>query len=228
MKASQQRKMDKFEREDVFMTDNAADFPPATPGGKAFSDLADVISEIRNLAAEQISGTDGSRQQVSVKDEDMDDLLFQIRQINRAANAFEVEIPGSEKQFRLPRSRSEQNILATARAFYKDATPIAATFIDYGLAATFLADLQATIDAVETRAALADSAEGQQSAATGGLVDATMRGMNISRRLDAIVRIKYAANPSKLAAWTVASHLERHTPVPRTPVIPEEGKGEVK
>ena len=220
MKASQQRKMDKFEREDVFMTDNAADFPPATPGGKAFSNLANVISEIRNLAAEQISGTDGSRQQVSVKDEDMDDLLFQIRQINRAANAFEVEIPGSEKQFRLPRSRSEQNILATARAFYKDATPIAATFIDYGLAATFLADLQATIDAVETRAALADSAEGQQSAATGGLVDATMRGMNISRRLDAIVRIKYAANPSKLAAWTVASHLERHTPVPRTPVIP--------
>ncbi len=220
MKASQQRKMDKFEREDVFMTDNAADFPPATPGGKAFSDLADVITEIRNLAAQQISGTDGSRQQVSVKDEDMDDLLFQIRPINRAANAFEVEIPGSEMLFRLPRSRSEQNLLATARSFIKDAAPISATFIDYGLAANFLTTLQTTIDAAESRGAQADSAEGQQSAATGGLVDATVRGMNISRRLDAIVRIKYAANPSKLAAWTVASHLERHTPVPRTPVIP--------
>lgn len=228
MKASQRRKMDKFEREDVFMTDNAADFPPATPGGKASADLSEVIDEIRTLAADQISGTDGSRQQVSVKDEDMDDLMFQIRQMNRAANAFEAEIPGSEMLFRLPRNRSEQNILATARAFYKDATPIATTFIDYGLATTFLATLQTTIDAAETRAALADSAEGQQSAATGGLVDATVRGMNISRRLDAIVRIKYAANPSKLAAWTVASHLERHTPVPRKPVTPEENEGEVK
>ena len=212
--------MDKFEREDVFMTDNAADFPAVSPGGKAAGDLKDVIDEIRTLAAQQISGTDGSRQQISVKDEGLDDLLFQIRQINRAANAFEVEIPGSEKQFRLPRSRSEQNILATARAFIADATPISATFIEYGLAASFLTDLQTTIDAVETRAAQADSAEGQQSAATGGLVDATQRGMNISRRLDAIVRIKYAANPAKLAAWTVASHLERHTPVPQTPVIP--------
>lgn len=220
MNANQQRKMEKFEREDVFMTDNAADFPSASPGGKASGALADVIEEIRTLAANQISGTDTSRQQISVKDEDMDSLLFQIRQMNRAANAFEVEIPGSEMLFRLPRSRSEQNILATARSFHKDATPIAATFIDYGLAATFLADLQATIDAVETRAAQADSAMGQQSAATGGLVDATARGMNISRRLDAIVRIKYAANSAKLAAWTVASHLERHTPVPRTPVIP--------
>jgi hypothetical protein len=209
MKDSQRRKLDKFEREEVFLNDNIADFPPASPGGKALAELSAVISQIRAFAAEQVSGAGSSRQHIGVKDEEVDALMRLIRNINRAANAFEDEIPGSDLKFRLPRNRSEQNILATARAFLADAEPLKAKFIEYGLAADFTDKLQALIEAVDERAAAADSAGEQKAGATGGLIDIVREGMSISRRLDSIVRIKYEDNAAKLSAWTTASHLKK-------------------
>ncbi|HEY0051319.1 MAG TPA: hypothetical protein VGB68_18630 [Pyrinomonadaceae bacterium] len=209
MKDSQRRKLDKFEREEVFLNDNIADFPPASPGGKALAELSAVISQIRAFAAEQVSGAGSSRQHIGVKDEEVDALMRLIRNINRAANAFEDEIPGSDLKFRLPRNRSEQNILATARAFLADAEPLKAKFIEYGLAADFTDKLQALIEAVDERAAAADSAGEQKAGATGGLIDIVRKGMSISRRLDSIVRIKYEDNAAKLSAWTTASHLKK-------------------
>jgi hypothetical protein len=209
MDAAQRRKLDKLEREEVFLNDNIADFPPTSPGGKALAELSAVISQLRTLAAEQVSGESSARQHVGVKDEEVDALRQSIRNINRAAKAFEDEIPGSDLKFRLPRNRSDQNVLATARAFLADAAPLKAKFIEYGLAGDFLDKLQALIEAVDERAAAADSAVEQRSGATGGLSDTIRKGMSISRRLDAIVRIKYQNSAAKLAAWTTASHLER-------------------
>lgn len=216
MEASQKRKLEKFEREEVFLNDNLVDFPVNSPGAKALGELSGVITLIRTLAAEQVSGASSSRQHISVKDEQVDDLMQMIRNINRAANAFEDEIPGSDLKFRLPRNRSEQNILATARSFLADAAPLEAKFVEYGLPADFLAKLQALIDDVAAKGAAADSAGEQQAGATGGLIDAVQKGMNISRRLDAIIRIKYADNAGKLAAWTSASHLERAPQKPKS------------
>lgn len=209
MDAAQRRKFDRFEREEVFLQDNIADFPPASPGGKALAELSAVISEIRTLDAQQVSGTSSSRQHIGVKDEEVDALTQLIRNMNRAANAFEDEIPGSDLKFRLPRNRSEQNILATARAFRADAEPLKAKFIEYGLPDDFLDKLQALIEAVDERSAAADSAGEQRSGATGGLIDVIRKGMSISRRLDSIVRIKYENNAARLAAWTTASHLQQ-------------------
>lgn len=209
MDAAQRRKFDKLEREEVFLNDNIADFPPASPGGKALAELSAVISQIRAFAAEQVSGAGSSRQHIGVKDEEVDALMRLIRNINRAANAFEDEIPGSDLKFRLPRNRSEQNILATARAFLADAEPLKAKFVEYGLAADFTDKLQALIEAIDERAAAADSAGEQKAGATGGLLDIVREGMSISRRLDSIVRIKYEDNAAKLSAWTTASHLKK-------------------
>ncbi|HEX9959444.1 MAG TPA: hypothetical protein VGB00_00760, partial [Pyrinomonadaceae bacterium] len=209
MKDSQRRKLEKFEREEVFLNDNIADFPPTSPGGKALAELSAVISQIRAFAAAQVSGAGSARQHFGVKDEELDALMRLIRNINRAANAFEDEIPGSDLKFRLPRNRSEQNILATARAFLADAEPLKAKFIEYGLADDFLDKLQALIDAVDERAAAADSAGEQKAGATGGLLDIVRKGMSISRRLDSIVRIKYEDDAARLAAWTTASHLKK-------------------
>jgi hypothetical protein len=209
MNASQRRKLDKFQREARFMADNAADFPGNSPGDKAANLQIDVIAEIENYAAQQISGSDSSRQETSVKDDYLDDLIEMIRDINRAANAFADEVPGIEQKFRLPRTRSQQNIVSTAQSFQTDATPLKAKFIEYGLDADFLTDLHDTIDHVRNRSSQADSAQGQQTTATGGLTYAIGRGMDVSRKLDAIVKIKYRNNPAKLSAWAVASHLER-------------------
>lgn len=210
MRDNERRKLEKFEREAAFMTDNAADFPTGSPGAEAAAAHAAIIAEMRASAAQQVSDIGGKAQSIGNKEDALDDMMTIIRNLNRAANAFEDDLPGSNQLFRMPRNRSQQNLLATARAFHKDsAAPLEAKFITYGLAPTFRDDLAAIIDAVDTAASLADASEGGRAAATVGLTDSARRGMTNSRKLDAIVRITYDGNPTKLAAWTVARHLEK-------------------
>lgn len=209
MNDSQTRKFDKFQRESVFMSDNAAGFPANTPGNKKAKELAALITEIQTLDATQTSGFDDKRQSHAVKDTAEDNLREDLEMINFAAKAFADEVPGAEEKFRLPRSQNEQVLLAKARSFLADAEPLEAKFIECGLPADFLADLQADITAFEQAAAAADSAGEAHSAATGALADAFKRGMSLSGKLGSIVKIKYRDNAGKLAAWTTASHLER-------------------
>lgn len=209
MRDVERRKLEKFERQQAFFTDNAADFPAGTPGGDVAATNAAIVDEMHALSGDQFSESGEGRQATSDKDELFDDLLQALRNINRAANAFEDEIPGSDQMFRLPRNRSESNLLAAAQAFHADAAPLKSKFIEYGLGNGFLDELQALITEIEAANQRGDSSGEQRAAATAGLKDAAARGMANSRRADAIVRIKYASNPQKLAAWTVASHLER-------------------
>lgn len=209
MRDVERRKLDKFEREQAFMNDNAADFPAASAGGKAAVTLTGIINEIHTLAGDQIVGEGSARQSVAGKGDALDEMWMMIRNMNRAANAFSDEVPNIEDKFRLPRNRSQENLAATARAFIADATPLQAKFVEYGLADDFLEQLQADIDAFDAKGTSADSGGEQRAAATGGLLDAAKRGMDVSRKLDSIIKIKYQTNPQKLAAWRVASHLEK-------------------
>ena len=209
MEDTDRRKLDKFERQQAFFTDNAADFPAGTPGGDVAAANAAIVSELNSLAGEQFSEAGASQQATDDKTDLVERLVQILRNINRAANAFEDEIPGSDQQFRLPRNRSEINLLAAGRSFHEDATPLKPRFIEYGLDANFLDELTALITGIEAAGQRGDSSGEQRAASTAGIKDAAERGMANSRRADAIVRIKYANNPQKLAAWTVASHLER-------------------
>lgn len=209
MEDSIRRKLDKFERQKAFFTENASDFPDGTPAGDVAAVNAAIVAEMNSLAGEQFSGNSASQQATADKDDLFDDLMLILRNMNRAANAFEDTIPGSDQMFRLSRNRSESNLLAAARSFHTDATPLAEQFVAYGLDIHFLARLQGLITSIETAGQRGDTGTENRAASTAGLMDAAKRGMNNSRRADSIVRIKYAHNPQKLAAWAVASHLER-------------------
>ena len=204
------RKLDKFENQQAFMVDSAGDFIAGSPGAIASAEQTALIDEMNTMAATQVSETAEAAQAINNKLNLLDSLMEFIRNMNRAANAFEVEVPGSNLLFRIPRNRSEQNLLATGRAFHQDSgPPLQSKFVDYGLAATFRDDLQDLIDAVEAAATAADTSNIQRAAAVSGLDDCARRGMILSRRINSIVQIKYQNNPQKLGAWTVASHLER-------------------
>lgn len=206
MLASQQRKLNKYQAESAFMTDNAADFPLNSPGNRTAREFATVIAEILGLAGLQVS--QAARQNVGIKDDALADLIKLLQKMNRAANALAEEIDGIEDLFRMPRRRSEEIWLAVARAFHTDSAPFETEFQDYDLLPTFRADLLALIAAVESAGTSADIAQEQSGGATGGLVAKFREAGKLSRRLNAIVRNKYDGNPQKLAAWEIASHLE--------------------
>ena len=209
MEDSIRRKLDKFERQRAFFANNAADFPAGTPGGDVAAINAAVVAELNALAGDQFADGNAAAQAFDDKGALVGDMMKLLRNMNRAANAFEEEIPGTDQKFRLPRNRSESSLVAAANAFLQDATPLKDVFIEYGLDTTFLDDLQNYITSIEAAKQRGDTKSGDRAGSTAGLSDAANRGMKNSRRADAIVRIKYAENPRKLAEWTIASHLER-------------------
>lgn len=222
MNDTQERKLDKFKREQVFYADSAADFASATAG--AMMDKAALIAEIERLAAEQISGFDDKRQAFDRLENARDNVEEDLEQINFAARAADDELENLAAKFRLPYRFTDETLMATARSFQTDASPHRAAFVELGLPDDFLVDLANDIAAFETAANASDSALEEHAQATGALNDSFRRGMEQSKKQDAVVRIKYRNAPGKLAAWTVASHLERApkgtggTPTP-TPTV---------
>ena len=222
MNDEQRRKLDKGERELAFMNDNGGDFPGGSPGAIATATQTGIVAEMHGMAGDQVSGFAGAQAEIDVKGNALQDMKDLIDQMNLAATGFADAIPGSDMKFRKPRNRSQENIRATALAFHTDAAPIKATFIEWGLPPTFLTMLQNAIDAFDAAGSAGDTSGAHQAAATGGLADAAKRLMANGRKLNSIVLIKYANNPSKRAAWTVAHHLERdpkkkNPPTPPTP-----------
>lgn len=223
MTGLQTRKLNRIQAEHAFIADNAADFPKNSPGEKIDFRLGVVIAEILSLAGLQSSNA--PRQNIGIKDDLLGDLIKVLQKMNRAASAMAEEIDGIENLFRMPRRRSEEIWLATARAFHTDSAPFDAQFQDYDLPATFRADLLALIGTIETTAADADIAEEQRGGATGGLTALFQESGILSRRLNAVVRNKYAENAQKLAAWAIASHIEAAPKRKKLADTPANGEG---
>jgi hypothetical protein len=123
---------------------------------------------------------------------------------------------GLDGKFLLPRSGGDQALLNSARAFAADAPAFSAQLISLGLAADFIAQLNADITAFETVITAKGTAVGAQAGATGGLEDAAHKAAVALHVLNTVVKNTCKNNPAKLAEWATASHVEKHTPVPRT------------
>jgi hypothetical protein len=115
----------------------------------------------------------------------------------------------------MPRHDGDQELLNTARAFVTDATPFQAQFVTLNLPATFIADLNTDIADFETALKAHKSGGGKKSVATTG-IGKTIHDAGIALHvLNTVVPNTYANDPAKLAEWVIASHVEKHTPVPR-------------
>lgn len=209
MHDAHRRRMDKFDREDVFMTENAADFPAGSPGAVVTGQIKANTAQILTADAEQTSGFDDKNQALAVKGDDRDVLIDNLESIVLAAKGIGDEIPGIAEKYRMPEARSDQNLIAKANSFYADSEADEAKFIEFGLEEDFRAELKTAREEFETSADAADAALEEHSEATGTLDTLFRETMILSRKREAIVKIKYRNNPGKLAAWTVASHLER-------------------
>lgn len=106
-------------------------------------------------------------------------------------------------------------LLNAARSFQTNATPLAAQFQTVGLPADFLTTLGNHIADYETAFSAKGKGAGDMGSATGGLADNAHQAAIALHVLDTVVRNQYKNDAQKLAEWTIASHVEKHTPTPR-------------
>jgi hypothetical protein len=203
---------------DAFGIANAADFLPASLGGQQFALIHAAVPQTATLGGAQVSGTDAAHSavigKVAARFHLHDDM---IGIVNAAHSLALLGTPGLAGKFLMPHSNGDQALLNSARAFATDAVPFTAQFLTLGLDATFLTQLNTDITAFEALITSKGSGVGAQAGATGGLQSAAHQAAVALHVLNTIVKNTYKNNPAKLAEWATASHVEKHTPVPRPP-----------
>lgn len=117
----------------------------------------------------------------------------------------------------MPHSNGDQALLNRARAFATDAVAFQAAFVSVGLAPDFIAHLTTDTNDFETAITAKGTGTGDQVSATGGLEDTAHKASIALHVLNTVVRNACKNDPAKLAEWAAASHVEKHTPVPRPP-----------
>lgn len=209
MNDSERRRYECFIRIRQFGTDNAADFAAIAVAVTNFGVITTEVEFLDEQGADQQAGFGDARGATETKGTARENLREEMSEIARTARSMEYQHDGIEDRFRMPRNASDQALLATGRAFHSEATPIAADFIAYGMAATFLADLAAEADAFEATFGVQASAIDSHVEATAEIGEAIRRGMTARRILDGIVRNVYKHDIGKTAAWSSASHVEK-------------------
>ncbi len=192
-----------------FCTAHAAQFPANSFAGEQFAALDSAINALETHASAQSSGRGGARQGAAGKAAARDELMRDLEAISRTARAMALTTPGLDDKFRTPHNKSNQEVLAAARAVATDALPLKAKFIRRGMPADFLEVLAADIALMEQ--ANSQKARGTEShvAATAAIDTEVERGMNAVRQLDPVMRNTFVSDPATLAAWFSASHVER-------------------
>jgi len=205
----QRRKSGKLDREDVFITENSADFPVGSPVAVLTTQINAERAKIEQYAAEKESGYGDRRQAQEIYDTRRDELVDLLDLFQLAAEIIEDDIEGTAAKFKNRYPRTDQILIARATSFHNDSEPIKEQFAEAGATAEKRARLLAARDEFQQAAGAHDAGEERHAEATGGLNDSFKKAMELSSRRDKRVKMKYRNNAAKLAAWKVASHLER-------------------
>lgn len=192
-----------------FGAERAASFPAATLGGELFAAVDAAARELAGHVAAQISGGSAAQQGTATKAASRAALREQLEMIRRTARSMSLTAPALDSKFRIPRNSTDQELLGTARAFAADATPLKGDFLRFALPADFLDELNEQIEEFEAATSRQQKGKGHQVSATAAIDETLERALSAVRQLDAIVRNTFRQQPSLLAAWESARHVER-------------------
>lgn len=204
MKDDDSRTHQMLVRSREFFAQQIEDFSETGAARQLFNELKVYISTIEQQAAAHATGIAQARQGTRTRGEMRQALQDDIDAIYRVARTM-----GLESQFPRPALNNDEALIQSADAYAVNALPLKAQFIAHELPADFLEDLAA--DKAAFRDSIADqgNAVGDHVSARAELDDALEQGVIRVRKLDGIMKVKYADSPGKLAEWLSASHIER-------------------
>jgi len=205
------KRQEMFVRVQEYGVQFALAFPAGSYGAGQFAQLGGVIEELKTHALDQSRGRSSVRESSASKAAARDELMRRMEAISRTARVMAFTVPGLEDKFRLARGVGDQALLLLARTFADDATPLKAEFTKRGLGPNFVEELREAADNFDAAINRKAQGRGKHVAATAAIDDIIERGLRCVRELDALVRNTFASDPSALAAWESASHVERLT-----------------
>ena len=213
--------------ESVGQHDEDNPLTPAIPRATTlFAELKGIATAMHAQGGDQSAGNSLFRGGADERRIAFKALYAEIRPMNMIAVSLDPEeFPGIYALFRLPRSRSYENILNAALAFAENAAGKEAIFTDRGLPTGFRTALVTKIAAITGVGANRASGLNGRAGATAGLAAKRRRGLAIVRELNGIMKVVYRDNPTLLASWRAAKRVPRTAPAQRSPEPPGSGTG---
>ena len=220
MDSRQRRETERNIRSNDFLTENSADFAGIAAAVPMIADLTAKMAKVQEEFQKQLAGDGSVRQNYNVVKDAYGELLEEMRDITGFARSIGRKIAGLDDLFRVPQGSGKRKLIAAARVFADNAEQHKESFTDYGMSADFITELREKADALEASLDETESTIGERVGATDTLGKDVDEASDIVESIDPIVRRVYRDNPTKLAAWTYASHVERHKPKPRASPTP--------
>ena len=136
------------------------------PGSSvARENVAAVAAAIKELDAQALRHMAASASAlVEQKSRTRDALRARLQAIGLTARVLAEDAPGLDEQFPVPPELSDQRLLTTGRKFARDVEPLSSQFIAHGMPVTFVAELNALVDAPAAAGAAPESPSGTKAA----------------------------------------------------------------
>jgi hypothetical protein len=212
MSVKMRKHSERAQRVDLFMDGSAEDFPANSKGGALAASFKEELSNLNALAVARSAGTSKRQQGTAGRRGAREALRQLVEAVADTAKSAARERPDIRGIFDLAgKDRSDQTLVAIARAFADAAAPLVGLFVEYGLPATLVNDLRAGADSLEHNISLQAEGAGAGVNTTASAEETYQRLADLIERLDPIVRNRYRGNQVKTNAWERARHLESAT-----------------
>jgi len=210
MNDEQRRRHERFLRVRAFCESLPQEFPIDSRGAQALEAVVSAVERSEELDASQSTHKRESEQGTMRRKELREELRAQLSNISKTARIIGKENAAIKDRFRLAGSRgNDQNLLSAARSIHAEATPFKSLFLEYDMALNFLEALSLTITKFEQSMNQQSTGVGGRTQARAGIDQVQQQAASELEKLDTAVRNRFRDNRAMLAAWEVASRLER-------------------
>ncbi|HEY8561296.1 MAG TPA: hypothetical protein VIL74_13045 [Pyrinomonadaceae bacterium] len=221
MIAAHRRRIEKNDREKIFVISHAADFPKNSPVDLISAEIDARVAEFlaRDQAFFSVPSDKAQVQAQEVKGDTRDLLIDNLLDIVTGADAVGADtIPDVTGRFRMPHPRTDENLQTAAEKWFEETAPYENLFVGAGLDADFRRKLLDAKNDFQKACAAAGNIPEEHRAAFREMDLLMQEIMNLSRRRAALVKLKYKYNPGKLAAWSIAAYLD-HPPKKKLEIV---------
>lgn len=209
MNAKVRRYYERGQRCDKVSDLRASDFPLDGKAAALAATVKELLASIAFLDVERVTGMGKRQRGTAGREAARASLQEMVEAVAKTAEVAALDHPEIKGMFQLPGTdRTDRTLIATARSFAERAVRFVAIFVEYSLPATFITDLGSRADQLESFISLQNEGVGARVNANAS-VEEQLRGLNEAlERLNVIYHNRYRDNPSVLAEWESAYHLE--------------------
>ncbi len=186
-----------------------ADLPKNSEAAAAAADLQTQYGIIISESGAQSGFAGAGKSGTAVRAVARLSIEDYLSTLSRTARSLSRTMPGFDKNYPASSRLDNTELLNEARAVAAKALADEAIFIGRGLTSEFITSINGFIADFDAAQDVSNVADGSRGAAVGSKNDAYEKGLDDVDVINDFIRNFYRSQPAKLAAWKIASHVER-------------------